>query len=134
MRANRGKDTGPELALRSELHNMGLRFRVHRRPVADLRATADVVFGPARVAVFVDGCFWHRCPIHATTPKANRAWWTAKLQANVDRDRRIEGELARRGWCVVRVWEHDAPHDAATEILAIVSGRAPRSPVKKREG
>lgn len=123
MRANRGLDTRPEIALRSELHRLGLRYRVHRRPVADLRATADIVFGQGRVAVFVDGCFWHRCPLHATFPKANGEWWAEKLRANVERDRRTSGALRARGWCVIRVWEHESPQNAAAEILRLVSER-----------
>jgi len=123
MRANRGRDTRPEIALRSELHRLGLRFRVHRRPVADLRATADIVFGQGRVAVFVDGCFWHRCPLHATVPKANGEWWAEKLRANVERDRRTSGELRARGWCVIRIWEHESPQNAGAEILRLVSER-----------
>ena len=85
--------------------------------------TADIVFGPTKVAVFVDGCFWHRCPIHATRPKANGDWWDAKLQANVKRDRRTEMQLKENGWLVVRVWEHESPVVAAAEILRVVSER-----------
>lgn len=123
MRANRGRDTGPELALRCELHRLGLRYRVHRQPVRGLRLTADIVFGPTKVAVFVDGCFWHSCPIHATHPKANGEWWEAKLQANVERDRRTEMRLTENSWHVVRVWEHESPTVAAAEILRVVSER-----------
>lgn len=123
MRANRGRDTGPELALRSELHRLGLRFRVHRRPVPGLRVAADIVFGPARVAVFVDGCFWHRCPVHATAPRANGEWWAAKLERNVERDRSANMRLEESGWVVVRVWEHESPAVAAARILRIVTDR-----------
>jgi DNA mismatch endonuclease (patch repair protein) len=111
------------MALRSELHRLGLRFRVHRRPVPGFRATADIVFGPTKVAVFVDGCFWHRCPIHAIPPRANSEWWAAKLQANVDRDREIDVRLRKEGWLVVRVWEHESPSGVAPEILRAVSER-----------
>jgi DNA mismatch endonuclease (patch repair protein) len=111
------------MALRSELHRRGLRYRVHRRPVPGLRATADIVFGPARVAVFVDGCFWHRCPIHATEPKANGEWWAEKLEANVARDRATDQRLKDSGWLVVRVWEHESPAVAAAEILRVVNER-----------
>jgi DNA mismatch endonuclease (patch repair protein) len=111
------------MALRSELHRLGLRFRVHRRPVPEFRATADIVFGPARVAVFVDGCFWHRCPLHAIPPKANSAWWAEKLQANVQRDRNTDTKLKEEGWLVVRVWEHESPEVAAAAILRVVSKR-----------
>jgi DNA mismatch endonuclease (patch repair protein) len=123
MRANRARDTGPELALRSELHRLGLRYRVHRRPLPGFRAVADIVFGPTKVAVFVDGCFWHRCPIHATAPKANGDWWAAKLDANVERDRRTDARLEEAGWKVVRVWEHVAPEIAAAEILRVLAER-----------
>lgn len=123
MRANRPRDTSPELRLRSALHRRGLRFRVHRRPERDLRTTADVVFGSARVAVYVDGCFWHACPEHGNLPKANREWWQTKLQATIDRDRRNVEALQARDWQVIRVWEHQDPEDAAeliSEILARV--------------
>lgn len=106
--------------MRSALHRRGLRFRVHRRPEPDLRVTADVMFGPARTLVFVDGCFWHRCPLHSTAPKANGDWWRAKLDANVERDRRADAELRSRGWTVIRVWEHESADDAADRILRAV--------------
>src|SRR5688500_10490109 len=83
MQANRGRDTGPELALRRELHRRGRRFRVNRRPDPDVRSTADLVFRGARVAVYVDGCFWHSCPEHAVPPRNNAGWWRAKLAATV---------------------------------------------------
>jgi DNA mismatch endonuclease (patch repair protein) len=86
--------------------------------------TADIVFGPARIAVFVDGCFWHRCPVHSTSPKANGDWWRAKLDANVERDRRADAVLRMRGWTVIRVWEHEPPEEAADRVLRAVSGVA----------
>lgn len=119
-KANRGRDTGPERALRSELHRRGLRYRVQRRPDTDLRVTADIVFGPARVAVFVDGCFWHACPEHGTMPKSNRTWWADKLAANVARDRRTDLALTGRGWTVVRVWEHEHSGMAADRVETAV--------------
>jgi DNA mismatch endonuclease (patch repair protein) len=111
MRANRRRDTQPELAVRRELHRRGLRYRVDVPPVRGLRCRADLVFTRARVAVFVDGCFWHACPEHGTSPAANGAWWRRKLTANVDRDRRNDRNLSAAGWRVVRIWEHE---DAAT--------------------
>jgi DNA mismatch endonuclease, patch repair protein len=120
MKANRSRDTSPELLLRAALHRVGLRFRVHRRPEPDLRVTADIVFGPSRIAVFVDGCFWHRCPVHATYPKNNGEWWDKKLRGNVDRDRRADTALGERGWRVIRVWEHETPEVAAARIAAEV--------------
>ncbi|MEZ5257880.1 MAG: very short patch repair endonuclease [Ilumatobacteraceae bacterium] len=107
FRRQRQRDTEPELALRRELHRRGLRYRVDRRPIPGLRSRADLVFGPARVAVFVDGCFWHGCPEHATEPKHNASWWREKLATNVERDRRVDETLADAGWLSMRVWEHE---------------------------
>src|SRR3954468_13837261 len=118
MRANRSKDTGPERALRRELHARGLRFRIPRPPSTEVRSTADIVFPRARLAVYVDGCFWHRCPQHAVEPKRNREFWIAKLRGNVERDRRTEVELELRGWTVLRVWEHEDPKMAADIVEA----------------
>lgn len=123
MRANRRRDTGPELALRRELHRRGLRFRVDRAPAPGIRCKADIVFGSRRIAVFVDGCFWHACPKHGNLPTANRDWWRAKLDANVARDRRNDQELSEVGWRVLRVWEHEPVLDAADRICAAVVGR-----------
>lgn len=120
MRANRSRDTGPELALRRLLHARGLRYRVDAVVEPSVRSRADLVFRRARVAVFVDGCFWHRCPEHATTPRANAAYWQAKFDRNVARDRRVDQQLAERGWTVVRVWEHEAPAAAADRVEAAV--------------
>jgi DNA mismatch endonuclease, patch repair protein len=117
MRALRARDTGPELALRRELHARGLRYRVHRRPDPEVRSVADVVFVGARVAVYVDGCFWHGCPEHAVMPKRNREFWSEKLRGNMLRDRRTDEELGRRGWTVLRIWEHEDPRHAADLIM-----------------
>ncbi len=120
------RDTRPEVALRRELHARGLRYRVDVAPVSDLRGRADVVFRPARVAVYVDGCFWHSCPRHGVLPKSNREWWRTKLQATVLRDRAAEKTLSRLGWEVLRVWEHEDPVEAADRIERMVGGRTPR--------
>ncbi|MCA9758695.1 MAG: very short patch repair endonuclease [Candidatus Eisenbacteria bacterium] len=117
------RDTPPERALRSRLHRMGLRFWVDRRPDSSVRSRADIVFPRARVAVFVDGCFWHGCPEHATWPKANGAWWKAKIEANRERDRRSTAALRHAGWRVVRVWEHEDPTRVAKRIANIVRKR-----------
>ena len=85
----------------------------------------DVTFGGARVAVFVDGCFWHRCPVHSTLPKANREWWSQKLADNVDRDRRVDSALTQKGWRVLRIWEHEDPEGAADRIAAVVESAKP---------
>jgi DNA mismatch endonuclease (patch repair protein) len=114
------RDTGPELALRRELHRRGLRYRVAVRPIRELRGSADVVFSRARVAVYVDGCFWHMCPQHSTMPANNAGWWRAKLEGNRDRDRRTDALLAAHGWTVVRVWEHEDPIAAADRVEAAV--------------
>jgi DNA mismatch endonuclease (patch repair protein) len=124
MQGNRSSETGPEIALRSELHRRGLRFRKHAAPVAGLRCRADVIFPAARVAVFVDGCFWHRCPDHRTDPRTNSAYWSVKLDRNVERDRRNDAALAAAGWHVIRVWEHQVAADAARTIELIVRDRA----------
>ncbi len=123
MSRQRSRDTGVEVALRKALHARGLRYRVHRRPLAGMRREADVVFGPARVAVFVDGCFWHGCPEHATWPKRNAGFWRAKIEANAARDRDTDDRLNAAGWAVVRVWEHEDPGAAAARVHAAVSGR-----------
>jgi DNA mismatch endonuclease (patch repair protein) len=106
------RDTRPEMALRKELHGRGLRFRVVQRPVSTLRSTADIVFRRAKVAVYVDGCFWHSCPQHATRPASNRAWWEQKLARNRERDEAIDAALFDADWVVVRVWEHERSVEA----------------------
>lgn len=128
MQANRSRDTAPELAIRKLLHARGLRYRVSARPLPGTRRTADMVFRPARVAVFVDGCFWHRCPEHATDPKANADYWLPKLERNVQRDRETDALLADAGWLSVRVWEHEDPAQAAERIEHLVRARRTGAP------
>ncbi|QNG20962.1 very short patch repair endonuclease [Rhodococcus triatomae] len=118
MRAQRRRDTKPEIALRRELHRRGLRYFVDRAPVKDIRRRADLVFPRARLAVYVDGCFWHSCPQHATSPKNNARWWAEKLAGNVLRDRDTDRRLVEAGWTVVRVWEHEEPIAAADRVEA----------------
>jgi DNA mismatch endonuclease, patch repair protein len=117
MQAHRRRDTAPELLLRSALHSIGLRYWVHRRPLPGVRSEADVLFPRQRVAVFVDGCFWHRCPEHGNGPQVNQDYWDAKLARNADRDRNTDARLATAGWTVVRVWEHEDPVEAADGSL-----------------
>ncbi len=118
------RDTEPELAVRRQVWRLGLRYRVDLAPIRG-RRRADLVFTRARVAVYVDGCFWHRCPLHATTPKTNQAWWVAKLEANIERDRDTDARLHAAGWSVIRVWEHEDPEAAAARIAtAVREGRA----------
>ncbi|AOD24240.1 very short patch repair endonuclease [Rhodococcus sp. p52] len=116
MSRQRRRDTVPEVALRKELHRRGRRFFVDRAPLPGMRRRADLVFPRRRVAVYVDGCFWHSCPQHATFPKNNAEWWAAKLAANVQRDRDTDARLQAAGWTVVRVWEHEDPVVAATHV------------------
>lgn len=114
MRANRRRDTQPELAIRSELHKRGLRFWVDRSLIKQgIRVRPDVVFPRWRLAVFIDGCFWHRCPIHSSEPKANSSYWRTKLDENVRRDQRNEKALEGAGWRVLRIWSHVPPAEAA---------------------
>ena len=130
MLGNRSKDTKPELALRRELHRRGLRYFVHRRPVTGIRRTADLVFPRRRVAVFVDGCFWHGCPEHGTSPRANSEWWKAKITANRTRDRDTDRMLAELGWTVVRIWEHEPAPAAAARVLALIAPPEPTGPAR----
>lgn len=127
MRANRRVDTEPELALRRALHARGLRFRKDLR--LDLpggRVRPDVVFTAAKLAIFVDGCFWHRCPEHSSDPRSNADFWARKFSATVERDRQANRVLHEAGWNVVRVWEHESPGAAADRVLAAL--RASRMP------
>lgn len=120
MQANRSRDTGPEMAIRRILHSMGLRYRVDVRPIKEVRRRADIVFGPAKVAVFVDGCFWHCCPQHGSQPATNADYWIPKLERNIERDRETNRVLQRAHWRVIRVWEHQDPMEAALRIRKIV--------------
>jgi DNA mismatch endonuclease (patch repair protein) len=120
MVGNKGRDTLPEVRVRAALHAMGLRFRKNARPIEGLRCTADVVFRKERVAVFVDGCFWHGCPEHGRVPGKNSAYWGEKLERNALRDRRNEKALDEAGWTVLRYWEHQPSEEVAMEIRDIV--------------
>ena len=124
MRGNRKRDTGPELRLRSELHRIGLRFRKdHPIAVGQKRVRVDVAFTRQLVAVFVDGCFWHRCPLHGVSPKSNSDYWGPKLDRNVARDVAQSDELEAIGWKVVRIWEHEPPREAAARVRAVLAER-----------
>lgn len=123
MKGNRRTDTRPELALRSALHAQGLRFRKDflLRTSAGSRVKADIVFTRDRIAIFVDGCFWHGCPEHGNTPKANTAYWGPKLSRNKERDLRVTDELRSDGWAVIRVWEHE-PVERAVDLVMRARG------------
>jgi DNA mismatch endonuclease (patch repair protein) len=123
MQGNRSRDTKPELALRSRLHALGLRYRVSTPPMPGVRRTADIVFTRARVAVFVDGCYWHGCADHHRPAKRNSEFWKTKIEANRRRDAEVNQMLSGAGWEVVRVWEHEDPCEAAHRIEAVVRSR-----------
>jgi DNA mismatch endonuclease, patch repair protein len=110
------RDTAPELLLRRALHGLGVRFRVDHPLPGMPRRRADLLLIRARIAVFVDGCFWHSCPVHATRPATNAAWWRAKLDRNVERDRDTDQRLEHLGWCVMRFWEHEDMDTAAALV------------------
>ncbi|NGO70638.1 very short patch repair endonuclease [Streptomyces sp. SB3404] len=120
MAANKGRDTKPERLLRSALHRKGLRYRVSVRPIADLRRTADVVFTRARVAVFVDGCYWHGCPEHYRPSTKRAAFWQEKISGNQARDAETTAALEEHGWKVLRFWEHEDPLEAAELVSQAV--------------
>jgi DNA mismatch endonuclease (patch repair protein) len=124
MLANRRRDSAQELALRSALHRRGLRFRVDL-PIraGGLTTRPDIVFTRARVAIYCDGCFWHRCPIHGSEPAANSEYWRPKLAANVERDRRANRALEQAGWRVLRIWEHVPSEDAVELVLEALGER-----------
>jgi DNA mismatch endonuclease (patch repair protein) len=123
MLSAKRRDTKPELLIRRCLHATGLRFRVDQPVLHGMRRRADVVFSRAKVAVFVDGCFWHCCPLHGSYPKANAEWWADKLRTNRKRDRETNRLLQKAGWHVERVWEHEAPSAAAARVATIVRRR-----------
>jgi DNA mismatch endonuclease, patch repair protein len=133
MRANRRTDTKPELALRRALHSRGYRYRKDYRLDLDggKRVRPDIAFTARRVAVFVDGCFWHCCPDHGSKPAVNVGYWNPKLRRNVERDRAADTALQAAGWAVVRVWEHEPIETAVAAVLAALGssptarGRSP---------
>jgi len=124
MRGNRNKDTKPEMAVRRLVHGAGLRYRVASRPEMKLRNTADMVFSGPKVAVFIDGCFWHSCPLHGVRPKSNIEYWDVKLETNRVRDARVTALLKKRGWRVLRFWEHEDPEKVAVKVIKVVRSRS----------
>lgn len=121
MQSNKSRDTSPELAVRRILHAQGLRYRVHYAPLPSLRRRrADIVFTRARVAVFIDGCFWHACPEHGTRPKSHEDYWHPKLVRNAERDRETDAALLEAGWTVLRYWEHQTAEEVAAAIAATI--------------
>ena len=132
MRATPQRDTPAETSIRSELHRRGLRFRLHRRLIPGFRRTADIVFPNARIAVFVDGCFWHGCPKHGTLPRSHRAWWRDKIETNWLRDADTDKRLRSTGWRVIRIWEHEDPVQAIRRVETALRTRAERPLLRRR--
>lgn len=120
MSRQRRRDTEPEMLLRRELHRRGLRYRVDAKLPGMPRRRADVLFPRRQVAVFIDGCFWHACPVHATSPQNNADWWRTKLEGNVARDRDTDFRLQELGWTVLRFWEHEDMSRAADTVETAV--------------
>ena len=123
MRNTPTRDTPCELAIRRLLHARGFRYRVDYRVLPSLRRKADIVFTRSKLAVFVDGCFWHDCPDHGSAPKANAEWWRNKLDTTVRRDRETDELLRAAGWTVIRIWEHESPEEAVATIGQLLEGR-----------
>ncbi|MEV0054030.1 MULTISPECIES: very short patch repair endonuclease [Saccharopolyspora] len=126
MQAIRNRDTAPERLIRSLVHAQGLRYRVCARPLPDLRRTADMVFRPSKVAVFIDGCYWHGCPEHYKAPSRNPEYWSDKVARNIARDRDTDQRLADAGWLVLRFWEHQSTEHCVRQIVEKVSLRRNR--------
>lgn len=116
MRRQGTRDTSCEMAVRRALHRRGHRFRVDFRPLQSERFRADIGWKGRRVAVFIDGCYWHQCPVHGTVPKTNSNWWGTKFAANSERDQRVRDVLENHGWTVLRYWEHEDPETVADQI------------------
>ncbi|GIG67091.1 very short patch repair endonuclease [Phytomonospora endophytica] len=132
MKSNKGRDTRPELKLRRAAHALGLRYRVSTRPIRSLRRTADMVFTRAKVAVFLDGCFWHGCPEHHTVAKTNAAFWAEKIQRTKERDIETDTALKAAGWTVLRVWEHEDSDTAATRLARLLKATGPAAPTPSK--
>lgn len=122
MQANRRRDTSPEMAVRRLAHARGLRYRVDAKPMPQLNRRADLVFTRAKVAVFIDGCYWHGCPLHGTAPRSNAAYWSAKIAKNRERDYDTNQRLAEAGWQVLRAWEHEDAEAVVRRIVEAVRG------------
>lgn len=120
MRGNRRRDSSLELAVRRKLHASGFRYRVDYAPLPGLRSRADIVFTRSKVAVYLDGCFWHGCPTHGTIPVSNADYWVPKLARNRQRDQEATQSLRVAGWTVLRFWEHASIESVVAEIAAVL--------------
>lgn len=123
MQIQKTRDTASEVRLRQLLHKAGLRYRIDVRPEISVRRRADIVFRADRIAIFVDGCFWHGCPRHGSWPKNNASWWRSKIEQTKLRDIDTGNQLRASGWTIVRVWEHERPEAACLRILKLVARR-----------
>jgi len=123
MKAVRRQGTKAELALRAALDALGVKYAVNGQPLPTLQRKADILFRSEKVAVFVDGCFWHGCPIHGTQAKANAEFWREKIERNKQRDADTNWRLQEAGWVVVRVWAHEEPETTARKVCEIVRER-----------
>jgi DNA mismatch endonuclease (patch repair protein) len=126
MLANKSRDTRPELLVRSLVHRRGFRYRVDERPLPDLRRRADLVFRQAKIAVFIDGCYWHGCPEHYREPSTNSDYWRDKIEGNRRRDQDTNELLAQAGWEVLRFWEHEDENEVANTVCAAVDSKRGR--------
>jgi DNA mismatch endonuclease (patch repair protein) len=132
MLGNRSRDTKPELSVRRILHADGFRYRVAARPIPTLRRTADILFTRAKVAVFIDGCFWHGCPEHYVEPKSHVDYWRPKIERNVSRDLETTAQLEQAGWIVLRYWSHELSSTVAESVAERV--RAARTGPSRASG
>jgi DNA mismatch endonuclease, patch repair protein len=123
MLGNRNRDTSPELALRKLVHAAGFRYRVAAKPLPKMRRTADMVFRPVKVAVFIDGCYWHGCSEHFVLPKTNTEYWRTKIERNMERDGDTDAQLRAAGWTVLRFWEHEQADLCASVVCSTVAAR-----------
>ncbi|MGV9233423.1 very short patch repair endonuclease [Streptomyces nigra] len=127
MSRQSSKDTAAELAVRRLLHAAGLRYRVEYPVPGMARRRIDIAFTSVKVAVLIDGCFWHGCPVHATQPKSNAEWWRQKLDRNMARDTETTAHLTAAGWEVLRFWEHESPDEVVVRVAATVERRRAES-------
>lgn len=123
MQGNKSKDTKPEMIVRRYLHASGLRYRVHSRPIKDWNRRADIVFPRVKIAIFINGCYWHGCPKHYKKPKTNTVYWTQKIERNIERDVETFKRLRTEGWSVIVLWEHENLDKKAIKVALRVKRR-----------
>jgi DNA mismatch endonuclease (patch repair protein) len=123
MVGNKSRDTKPELMVRRILHASGLRYKVHARPIKDWNRRADMVFPRAKIAIFINGCFWHGCPKHFSAPKTNSEYWASKIMRNVERDSETALRLKSEGWLVIAIWEHENLGKKSEQVVRRIQKR-----------